>query len=63
MSSNADIVVSIMQAYRNPWFNMLKKINGTEVFDSREKHTIFNRQEAPEVFDLTTAFYVSVQII
>ena len=26
MSSNADIVVSIMQAYRNPWFNMLKKL-------------------------------------
>ena len=57
-----DIVVTIKEAARSPWFNMLKQ-------DSRGYYELVNadtegtgivrRQDAPTVYDLTTVAYVA----
>ena len=47
------------EASRNPWFNMVIK-NEKEGIDLilKSKKKISRRQDAPEVFDLTTVAYV-----
>lgn len=55
MASDADVVFSVTDSRRNPYFNMVKKTeNGYErVIASR-----FNtRQEAPEIFDMNASLY------
>jgi CMP-N,N'-diacetyllegionaminic acid synthase len=55
MESDADVVFSVTDSRRNPYFNMVKKTeNGYErVIASR-----FNtRQEAPEIFDMNASLY------
>jgi CMP-N,N'-diacetyllegionaminic acid synthase len=55
MISNADIVFSVTDSRRNPYFNMVKKTdNGYErVIDSN-----FNsRQETPEIYDMNASLY------
>ncbi|SMC39456.1 cytidylyltransferase domain-containing protein [Sporomusa malonica] len=55
MKSNADVIFSVTDSRRNPYFNMVKKTgNGYKrVIDS-----VFNsRQEAPEIFDMNASLY------
>lgn len=55
MGSDADVVYSVTDSRRNPYFNMVKKTeNGYEhVIESA-----FNtRQEAPEIFDMNASLY------
>lgn len=58
LDKNTDIVLSITHSNKNPQFNMLKK-NGKyyEIF-SKPKKNIFRRQDADEVYDITTLFYI-----
>jgi N,N'-diacetyl-8-epilegionaminate cytidylyltransferase len=58
-SSDADIVVTVTPAQRNPWFNMMK-------IDDRGYATLVNpgagvvgRQGAPVVYDITTVAYAA----
>lgn len=53
--SNSDIVFSVTDSRRNPYFNMVKKSeNGYE----RVIASKFNaRQEAPEIFDMNASLY------
>jgi CMP-N,N'-diacetyllegionaminic acid synthase len=55
ISSDADVVFSITDARRNPYFNMVMKTNkGYECVI----HSNFNaRQEAPEIFDMNASLY------
>lgn len=54
-SSDADVVFSVTDARRNPYFNMVKR---TERGYERVIESIFNaRQEAPEVFDMNASLY------
>ncbi len=55
MQSNADVVFSITDSRRNPYFNMVKKTkNGYK----RVIESNFNaRQEAPEIFDMNASMY------
>lgn len=53
--SNADVVFSVTESRRNPYFNMVMKAeNGY----NRVIRTEFNaRQEAPEIFDMNASMY------
>ncbi len=54
--SKADVVFSVTDARRNPYFNMVKK---TSVGYERVLSSHFNtRQEAPEIFDMNASLYV-----
>lgn len=58
--SKADIVITVTDPHRNPYFNMVK-INEEGLADlviTPEKK-ITRRQEAPDVFDMTTVAYVT----
>ena len=56
----ADICIAITPANRSPYFNMVKKLsdNSIELVNEAE-NKIFRRQDAPEVFDITTVVYVA----
>ncbi|MBI9094586.1 MAG: acylneuraminate cytidylyltransferase family protein [Sphaerochaeta sp.] len=53
--STADVVFSVTDARRNPYFNMVKK---TRTGYERVLSSDFNtRQEAPEIFDMNASLY------
>ncbi|MBC3805670.1 acylneuraminate cytidylyltransferase family protein [Acetobacterium fimetarium] len=55
LNSDADVIFSVTEARRNPYFNMVKKTeNGYE----RVIKSSYNaRQEAPEIFDMNASLY------
>lgn len=55
INSDADVVFSVTDSRRNPYFNMVKKTeNGYE----RVISSTYNaRQEAPEIFDMNASLY------
>lgn len=53
--SNADVVFTVTESRRNPYFNMVKKVDSGYV---RVISSNFNaRQEAPEIFDMNASIY------
>lgn len=59
-SSLADICISVTPASRSPYFNMVKML-GDETCELviKPKGSLSRRQDAPEVFDITTVVYVA----
>ncbi|WPZ23585.1 acylneuraminate cytidylyltransferase family protein (plasmid) [Sulfitobacter faviae] len=60
--SGADVVLSVTPAHRSPWFNMVaRSANGgfSLVNDDGKRGRIARRQDAPQVFDITTVTYVA----
>ncbi|OOY11998.1 acylneuraminate cytidylyltransferase [Thioclava marina] len=60
--SGADVVLSVAPAHRSPWFNMVKRRpegGFSLVNDDGRGRRIARRQDAPEVFDITTVAYVA----
>ncbi len=58
-NNNVDIVVTVSEAHRSPYFNMVK-INDdglASLVNGKEKQ-IIRRQDAPTVYDMTTVAYV-----
>tara|TARA_Y200000002_G_scaffold377344_1_gene382793 strand:+ start:315 stop:1046 length:732 start_codon:yes stop_codon:yes gene_type:complete len=57
--SEKDVIITMTESSRNPWFNMVK-MNGNKSIDLvlKSKNKISRRQDAPTVFDLTTVAYV-----
>ena len=56
----ADIVITITDAHRNPYFNMVKSnSDGTYCLVNALGPTITRRQDAPEIYDVTTVCYVA----
>lgn len=54
-SSTADVIFSVTESRRNPYFNMVKK---TEAGYERVLKSNYNaRQEAPEIFDMNASMY------
>ena len=54
--SSADVIFSVTEARRNPYFNMVKKMDNG--FYVRVIGSSFNmRQEAPEIFDMNASLY------
>jgi len=60
-----DAVITVTEAHRNPYFNMVKINNfGTMEIFNNPPNPIFRRQDAPAVYDVTTVCYVvSVELI
>lgn len=57
----ADVVVTVTDAHRNPWFNMvtLGADGEARLVNPPVLGTITRRQETPPVYDLTTVAYVA----
>jgi CMP-N-acetylneuraminic acid synthetase len=56
----ADVVITITDAHRNPFFNMVKpNFDGTFDLVNTIESTITRRQDAPKVYDVTTVCYVA----
>lgn len=56
----ADIVITVCDAHRNPWFNMVKENpDGSVGLIMAPESGITRRQEAPVVFDMATVAYVA----
>lgn len=59
LKENPDAVITVTAANRNPYFNMVRQDeDGFSVLVCQNKNHVFNRQQAPEVFDITTVAYV-----
>lgn len=57
---DADMVVTITEAHRHPWFNMVKEnADGTVDLVIKPALGITRRQDAPAVFDMATVAYVA----
>lgn len=59
-NSSADIVITVTEASRNPYFNMVKRNNNGE-YDLVLSGTLSpkRRQDTPKVFDVVTTCYVA----
>ena len=59
-SSLADICISVTPASRSPYFNMVKILdNETCELAIKPEGAVTRRQDAPNVFDITTVVYVT----
>ncbi|MCF7907792.1 MAG: acylneuraminate cytidylyltransferase family protein [Candidatus Omnitrophica bacterium] len=60
LNSDADIVVAVKEAERNPYFNMLTlDKDGYANLPIADKGAFTHRQLAPKVYDMTTIAYVA----
>ena len=58
--NDADMVVTVTESHRNPWFNMVKENpDGTVELVIKAASGITRRQDAPAVFDMATVAYVA----
>ena len=56
----ADIVVTVTEANRNPWFNMVSYLDEDLVeLVNKPAGKVSRRQDAPVVYDMTTVAYVA----
>jgi CMP-N-acetylneuraminic acid synthetase len=56
----SDVVITITDSHRNPYFNMVKEdASGEFVLVNKPDQIITQRQHTPTVFDLTTVCYVA----
>lgn len=59
-STGADICISVTPANRSPYFNMVKVLSDETVeIVIKPQGAVTRRQDAPEVFDITTVVYAS----
>lgn len=59
-SGDADVVITVTDANRSPYFNMVKgNPDGTVGLVIPPTHSIERRQDAPVVYDMTTVAYVA----
>lgn len=57
---NADVVVTVTDAHRNPYFNMVKLLPDQSVgLVIPPEGQVVRRQDAPAIFDMTTVAYVA----
>jgi len=58
--SNVDVVITVSEARRNPFFNMIKaNKDGSVDLVMRPNKLISRRQDVPPVYDMTTVAYVA----
>jgi N-acylneuraminate cytidylyltransferase len=57
---NADMVITVTDAHRSPYFNMVKtNADGSVGLVNPPQSTIARRQDAPVVYDMATVCYVA----
>lgn len=61
VSSDADICISITEASRSPYFNMVTRDSSSGHIElvNQIENGVCRRQDAPEVFDITTVVYAT----
>lgn len=60
IKASADICISVTSANRSPYFNMIKKTDNDLVeLVNKPTSDVHRRQDAPEVFDITTVVYAT----
>ena len=59
LTDSSDVVVTITESARNPFFNLMRYNEDGYLETFAGKNLIQRRQDAPECFDLTTVAYVS----
>ena len=60
LDENTDMVVTMKEASRSPWYNMVKKTdNGFIKVLMHNDKTLHRRQDSPQIYDLTTVAYVT----
>lgn len=57
--TGADVCITVKPAERNPYFNMVTLEGGWARLAAKPPVGIYNRQQAPAVFDLTTVAYAA----
>ena len=58
-TSGADVVLTVTEAHRNPWFNMVTAgADGMVAVVNNPDGAVTRRQDAPDVMDVTTVAYV-----
>ena len=59
-NGSVDVVISVTDAHRNPYFNMVKSNpDGTFGLVNAQPSVVEHRQDAPLVYDMTTVCYVA----
>ena len=58
MEEGSDILISASPARKNPYFNMVEKINGSVKIVKELKNPPNRRQDAPDVFDVNASIYI-----
>ena len=59
-SSRFDMIITVSKSARSPYFNMVRENDlGFSELLIKTKNNINNRQEAPQVFDMTTVCYAT----
>lgn len=57
---NSDVVITVTDAHRSPFFNMVKQqADGTVALVIPPQGSVVRRQDAPVVYDITTVAYVA----
>lgn len=57
---DSDIVITVTDAHRSPYFNMVKdNLDGSVGLVIQEPSTVTRRQDAPAVYDMATVCYVA----
>lgn len=57
---SADVCISVTPSSRNPYFNMVERDkNGSVKLLKTSRNKVSRRQDAPEVYDVTTVVYVT----
>ncbi len=59
IQTNADICISVTEASRSPYFNMVKEIGGFVDLVNSNLKNINCRQDVPVVYDITTVVYTA----
>lgn len=58
--NDSDVVITVTDAHRNPYFNMVKtNMDGSVSLVNNMKTKISRRQDAPKLYDVTTICYVA----
>lgn len=58
--NEGDICISVAESNRNPFFNMVKYVDESHVgLVNAPEGTVFRRQDAPKVYDITTVVYAT----
>ena len=59
-NGDSEMVITITEAHRSPWFNMVSEDSNKYLnVVLNDSETIYCRQKAPVVFDMTTVAYVT----
>ena len=57
LNSNFELTLGVTESNRNPWFNMVKFSEKNRVKKIFNNSSFSRRQDAPQVFDITTVAY------